>query len=137
MNREHIENMKAGREMDGLIAEKVLGWFWKKVPPDADGKNYGSCLVSKTLSDLLDSGDWDWPKKGKIDKYAYCKNYSTNISDAFEVVNTKAQQYTIKEPSNNGNVFVMIQIATKQGMATADTVPLAICRAAILATSEE
>lgn len=65
--------MDAGRELDQLIAQKVMGWR-KIYLPEEEGKRLG----------LL----WYWDKQegGLKTEAQSCPNYSTNIKDAFDLV---------------------------------------------------
>ena len=122
MTRDEILNMEAGREMDTLVAEKVMG-FPVKIG-DITGEPYHA-------------------------QFGYSMpNYSTNIAAAWMVVEKLQNQY----PAFN-LVWVKLQIlkpeialrrawrANFQGStlsdAFADTAPLAICRAALLAMLED
>src|SRR5512139_113235 len=49
MKREEILNMPAGREMDALIAEKVMGWHKGKY------HFYDGTSINEVVSDWLDS----------------------------------------------------------------------------------
>jgi hypothetical protein len=95
MTREEILNMPAGREMDALIAEKVI--------------------------------DPDWVKLKNL-----CPHYSTDIAAAWELVE-KMKYFTLYrgdgywECEYSGQYLESID---------AETAPLAICRAALLAVIE-
>jgi hypothetical protein len=112
MARDEILNMEAGREMDALVAEKVMGY--ERVP---DIKPYGF-------------GD------------AWLQHYSTDIAAAWQVVGKLENNDFWWEASNvvpNSDPIVYewkFVTVGRQGEACEFTAPLAICRAALLATLE-
>ena len=116
MTREEILNMPAGREMDALVAEKVMG---------ADTKQYYR----------LDGIPWH-----KHDLPAY----STEIDAAWKVIKGLEYNWNLcRDVGKCGSDYETAGdmnyrfIYTAPGMPmegiTADTAPLAICRAALLA----
>ena len=129
----NIDNMPAGREIDALIAEKVMGWvihsrntaWWVKV---ADENEVTTEVMGFTY--------------GK-DRFAP----STNIADAWEVVKKLQQHFFIdivvgrKAGKANGKFGVDVEIGhyDAEGWALvsmdAPEAPLAICRAALDLTS--
>jgi hypothetical protein len=117
MTRDEILKMKYGPELDALVAEKVFK-YWNV-------EMYEGKLVHG------ENNMNGWP--------VVTPHYSTEISAAWKVVENnfmtgtqelrigargKAFQFTCY---HNGN----------KGEAVAETAPLAICRAALLAVSEE
>lgn len=106
----NIDEMPAGREIDVLVAEKVMGWYYDP----------------------------------KLDTYATPENpgviaggvpyYSTNISAALEVIERLGELlgawFEIKGPRK---WLARCHCPNKQCTAIADTVSLAVCRAALKA----
>lgn len=121
LTREQIEKMEAGPEMDALVAERVFGWAgWKRaegdclhgIPPDATGRDrHGTCVP----------------------------NYSTHIAAAWIVVDKLARLSFGIDREQCFGVRYDVRCYDDPDMrdkvrATAETAPLAICRAALLAT---
>lgn len=117
-----IDEMPAGREMDALIALKVMGW--KLSPKKTDGiREFGSVwldengTVTRFQEDKRPPYDWDM-------EY-FCP--STNISSAWEVVEKLKLSLT---PTNKG--WSVSQHHLWEGpFGEGETAPLAICRAAM------
>lgn len=127
--------MKAGRELDALIAEKVMGW--KK-------------LYRK---DYTNVGDWhglDWMYENKQSAIYYdaqtCPSYSVDIAAAWEVVEKLSANrplsttlHVLASPGGNYcvNIFQNFMDSYGQwrqkdlGYVVEDTVPHAICLAAL------
>ncbi len=66
---------------------------------------------------------------------ATAPRHSSDIALAWKIL-AKCQTYKVGTPSNKGDVFAIVQIRGVSALATADTAPLAICRAALLAARE-
>lgn len=129
MTRIEIFQMEAGREMDALVAEKVMGWIEKKYPmgralywTDSDGHSQRACIEA-------------W-------------NPSTNISAAWEVIEKieGGQREMLCNLIHKGFGFTSLiweaELRECRGnhkyyIADATTAPLAICRAALLAVMEK
>jgi hypothetical protein len=124
MTRNEILNMEAGREMDALIAEKVMGISPQKVEgyPEFDDTR-----------EWVDIGDYVVYPEG----VGVCKrlpDYSTNIAAAWLVV----EHFCV-------GVFDIKLVTTVRGWkceiyhdrtevsANSEKAPLSICRAALLA----
>lgn len=121
MKREEILNMPAGREMDALIGEYVFGWKKGTFPVYEPMKSKHGDYIVRPIA-----------------------QYSTDIAVAWEVV---------EWIQKNGYSFELTEHADPQGdyilqvwrrdmerddfIARAETVPLAICRAALLAVVPE
>jgi len=117
-----IEDMKAGRELDALVAEKVMGW--KKV---------------KWL------GDYDWRDKDGEQPYTVrAWNPSTDIAAAWQVVEKIQERqgrdrfiiYLSSYWGTNSWVYkceFIMETVNKSVDGFADTAPLAICLAALRA----
>lgn len=126
--------MKAGRELDALIAEKVMGWKYR---------GYGN-------------GGGEWTFNGQ--KMAFgglnggsLPHYSTNIADAWMVVEKMGRwhgfDFMIVMPDPEQTFHLRTYEAgwyeaTNDGperrvVSDADTAPLAICLAALKAVNQE
>lgn len=112
MTRDEILNMPAGFKMDILIAEKVFDY------PEEVIRNNG----------FKKDGDW---MVGTI------KPYSTDIAAAWEVVDkayiTSLRRVVNNEPDTPA-LWQAFIYADPNLSGIASTAPLAICRAALLAT---
>ena len=144
MNAETIREMEAGRELDALVAEKVMkSHRWTETPPDYDGK-HGSdkILMPKDLT-------WDeaspWlPPRGPIG-HINLHHYSTDIAAAWEVVEKIHSRgwfadFCWRDDVCPGRVVWAIDFVTAAGKcvsADSESAPLAICRAALLAVMGE
>ena len=120
-----IDEIPAGREMDALIAEKVMGW--KPVPinhwlPEGKGRGDKPCL-------------WLFnhhPQYGEQTRSMCDFRPSTDISAAWEVaerIYQKGAQFSVKIGRPGGwRAWVGLNVGSD---AVAPTAPLAICRAAL------
>ncbi|SDY98057.1 BC1872 family protein [Hymenobacter psychrophilus] len=122
MTREEIEQMPAGREMDGLIAHMVIGAQTQVIESDW---RYDSQHMERRP-------DRPWE---------HMPYYSTEIGAAWDVVERldKTAQLCDVTRINGGATYLHhCEVWNTSGepyhRATADTAPLAICRAALLAT---
>lgn len=123
MTRDEILNMPAGRKIDALIAEYVMGW--KRVIRWS-GSDEISCLVHPT------DGSY-YPDEFQM--------WSKDVNSAFEVVENLREKlgtckfYTVVDPKQGNNIRAIFDpiLDDVNFEASADTVPLAICRAALLA----
>ena len=111
MTRDEILKMEAGRELDALVAEKVMG-----IPVKIGvitGEPYHA-------------------------KFGYLlPEYSHNIKHAWEVldkVKSGDPMVTFNSIDNKWLCGIWFKSRKQASIAYADTVPLAICRAALLAT---
>ena len=126
MTKDEILNMQAGREMDALIAEKVMGdnikrFIWKR---------YGK-------PDAIQDPDYGGPRY-----------FSTDIAAAWGVVEKMGYNWSLSRDvgrcgsdyETKGDMLYRF-IYTAPGMpmegVTAETFPLAVCRAALLAKAEQ
>ena len=129
--RDEILNMPAGREMDALVADRVMGLHMYK-PSDAAckliGIPYGTSLWK------VGNGDND---HGLF--LSGLPNYSTDIAAALEVVG-KATGFQLEfdyPESYFVSIWLMGHFRLPWPRAFAETAPLAICRAALLAVLED
>jgi len=116
MTRDEIMSMEAGREIDALIAEKVMGW---KRRPVWHGSDMKMCLIH--------------PSDGTYypDEFP---NYSEDISAAWAVVKSLDNQ--------NFDICILNTVGgwkceISGYIARNCPAPLAICRAALLVAMEE
>ena len=117
MTIEEIKNMLASREMDALITEKVFG-------------------VS-----TYQSFGGDYMIKSSTVKNLNCPHYSTNIEYAWKAVECACEYdnvFSIWNIAKDGSWRVRLTSRKEPAIfeASADTAPLAICRALLLATNE-
>lgn len=114
--------MKAGRELDALIAEKVMGWRNCEVSGWRETRAYGK-------PPYFDDSDPD-----------VCINdYSTNIADAWLVVEKfDTQNHTVRISNTMGGDWsCVIHGVWGEERVVAENVPLAICLAALKAVGVE
>ena len=130
--------MKAGRELDALIAEKVMGWSSQADGLYWDTGNHRTRLV---LGSII-------AKKRKEMGLENAQDFvfapSTNIADAWEVVEKlvstpgpNGDHHSVQVDYSGGAVVVIDENEDWQVSAIAGTVPLAICLAALKAVSQE
>ena len=122
MTKDEIRNIKAGREMDALIAEKVMGW--KKIVIGGVGWFVKESPLGMSYQYMTQSGDFE---------------PSTDIAAAWQVV----EKMSSRKDWDEHPVCIVRNYAFKDMWtvelrdydfdATAETAPLAICRAALLA----
>lgn len=124
MTRDDVLKMEAGREMDALIAEKVIGWTRKYVSEH-------------------DTQVWDSPNESVYLENAI-PHYSTDISAAWEVVEKMLEfekdvaghdQVIITRTDDCLKWYIEFRKPSWE-YAEAEALPLAICRAALLALLE-
>ncbi len=142
--------MLAGRELDALVAEKVMGWKWEEwTSPGHRGKTlydlqhlkagtiYFENSISPTYINVFSESHW-WPG-GEMG--ARClPHYSSAIAAAWEVVESIKQRgwswwmADTTDPSRPVGAHVR-RFPDKETFsnAYADRMPLAICRAALMA----
>jgi hypothetical protein len=120
MTHDEILNMSAGKEMDALIAQDLMGWIYY------DGWNHP--LANEVQGEL--------------------PSYSTDIAAAWEVVkkigeNKHRQWYLCTNFSAEFGNQIYAEIFERMDesefticSATAETAPLAICRAALIAVTK-
>lgn len=130
MKTDYIENMPAGREMDALIGEKVMGLCahdWKLVPHEDDD---GVCRICQKCH--LEFWGLCPPLYG-----CHYGSYSTDISAAWEVVE-KLRMFVLPFGKTDWcSTNIRNYRGAFENIAVADTAPLAICRAALLATLKD
>ena len=130
--------MKAGRELDALIAEKVMGWSSQADGLYWDAGNHRTRLV---LGSII-------AKKRKEMGLENAQDFvfapSTNIADAWEVVERlvstpgpNGDHHSVRVDYSGDAVVVIDENEDWQVSAIAATAPLAICLAALEAVSQE
>jgi len=133
----NIDDMPAGREMDALIAEKVMGWH-------SDGEKYPIyCFVNPTNNPIYDQ-IYVYKTKKDDDNGTpkACDSFSRNISAAWEVVEKmNTSDLGIELISMTGNTLWICHLYKRERgeviCDTSGTAPLAICRAALKAVEEK
>jgi hypothetical protein len=150
-SREQVEQMPAGPELNALIAEAVFGcddriyvrqyadkpWVPAFKPEWHVGREKLLMLCDVMLSDK---------EGGKWAKVAFAPPFSTDLTYAWKLVDAmnghhyfELSQFWLTGGSRGGmlgfqSAFRSFQ-ATMRDWAQADTAPLAICRAALLAAT--
>lgn len=118
--------MEAGRELDALVAEKVMGWSSQADGLYWDAGNHRTRLVLGSI--IAKKRD----EMGLENAHGFVFAPSTNIADAWEVVE-KADLWSLYGSIGDGPYRACIQFEDREGLMTADTAPLAICLAALKA----
>ena len=107
MTRDEILSMKPGRELDELVAEKVFKWRKVHGPKtDYDGPCESfDVLIPPTIDDPFPL----YPPKGAIKPWWFCRNWSTDISTAFEVwEHDRSEDWRMTLLYANGKYLAMI-----------------------------
>jgi len=128
--------MKAGRELDALIAEKVMGWSSQADGLYWDAGNHRTRLVLGSI--IAKKRD----EMGLENAHGFVFAPSTNIADAWEVVERFVSEgvvFIVKGDGLRTGDFnpKWTVLADNQPRTDADTAPLAICLAALKAVSQE
>src|SRR5262245_11217263 len=87
MTDEDIDNLQAGRELDALIAEKVMGWIWRACPDTfRPGRPWCRWLTEPDRN----LPKWDGVTEMRVDdlydEESSVLQYSTDIAAAWLVV---------------------------------------------------
>jgi len=126
--------MEVGRELDALVAEKVMGWKYSQVSPNTERffcREYGQ-----------QSGWWLRPEMDTEDGWACAKcsdvppSYSTDIGAAWEVVEKKGGCHLHWLADRQYWNCQFWGKPTFGGVGTATTAPHAICEAALKAVED-
>ena len=129
--------MKAGRELDALIAEKVMGtpkywsvWFACSHYGNFNGLDQAQAYAEKIQGDF----------KAHVLPYSDEPNYSTSIEAAWEVVERlvstpgpNGDHHSVRVDYSGDAVVVIDENKDWQVSAIASTAPHAICLAALRA----
>lgn len=161
LTREQIENMPAGKEMDALVAELVMGGFVKY--PEEWSKEKENWYWLHPKAGVLVGRPYLLPQITKEAMGMYSHQYeawkpSEDISAAWEVVEKINKMIYQKKLSYDYNYLTLDCLGFHDGYAAsfdsnlnaewyedienckfaahADTAPLAICRAALIAVLE-
>ncbi len=145
--------MEAGRELDALIAEKVMGWRWFRflnkcylIPPRNTETGFDPAHVLSHWDGEGKEGtpDLEWTTLSSYPNFRL-RHYSTDIAAAWEVVEkVQANGWTFHVDDvgfNNGIegkwrvLLTEAETGDKHVFADGDTAPHAICLAALKAMS--
>lgn len=125
LTREAIMALEAGPEIDALVAERVMGWTFG-CTPDPEG----------------DWASWNEPRPDDPTRQREVKcagwSPSTDIAAAWEVVEKMRPTHvgSLWTGIDEGHNACFGMYEYEERWAKADSMPLAICRAALLATLE-
>lgn len=132
MTRDEIVNMPAGREMDALVAEKVMG---EPKPIYVHPNLHIEYPKESTL------GNWrcyNIYEHGDVCEWNPLP-FSTDIASAWEVVEKLCNKYHVSiwtDFTHYGTALRTLGIDELVEVTAAPTAPLAICRAALLAVMD-
>lgn len=120
-----MTDLPAGRELDALVAEKVMGWRlvnYETYEPATTPEDYECAAYN-------DGWEWEgWDEVGEAWKW----RPSTDIAAAWQVV--EGFDVVTLERTAHGKWWASLWRQNDQnGSEGADTAPLAICRAALAA----
>lgn len=134
MKTDYIYDMPAGKEMDTLVAEKVMGLCahdWKLISNDDDGV----CRICQKCH--LEFWGLRPPVYG-----AHYGSYSTDISAAWEVVEKLSQTYGVEvslyDKLASCKILKEVKNDWKYELIAEqiyESTPLTICRSALLAVT--
>jgi hypothetical protein len=110
-----IRNMKAGKEIDEMIADKVFGEKFRK-------PTHGACCTCQDCGYAYEDCICGW---------------STYLEKAWEVLEEMGNSFFIDHTAPKLGIDVKIFIKEMVYWATADTIELAICKAALIAKFSE
>jgi hypothetical protein len=138
MNKEQISNMPAGREMDALIAERVMGMQWYSWTDEA----MGGIIRGLRFPDRFSYAVLEFYERTTIE-YPALEPYSTDVKAAWGVVEkmTPLYRFGLAQVESGRFWFAQFENIEHFGEWEAfesedETAPLAICRAALLAVLE-
>ena len=132
----NIDDMPAGRELDALVAERVMGFV--RVTDDTSDYNHvrhGNEVLLPPGATLHSLQEW-LPRKGQIPfGYFVTQRYSTDIAAAWRVWSLPQHKGWLLEQGGDCQTVYEGWRDMEDGiwLASADTAPLAICRAALKA----
>ena len=140
-----MSDLPAGRQLDALVAEKVMGYVWRTAGTE---ESFGRLLVESPIS--LPMASMTEPSNGveplRIDAFGSVLSYSTNIAAAWLVVEKLIADGWFIDMTHEGTWRVRLtkHFPMKRGKwqpslepeAVLDvSLPLAICRAALKAVA--
>lgn len=142
-----MSKYQAGRELDALVAEKVMGWLWLGRqdhkwlgPPSQLGETDPTYGTIRRATDIDEpERPWWLENATEFGDLRVVPHYSTDIAAAFLVVeklNAAVRypeiQFAPTEP--NGEELWCVSLVNPADVeVVAETAPLAICRAALAA----
>lgn len=129
--------LKPSRELDALIAEKVMGWVKVERQEQLEGKTWNGKPFTIEQFHNICSMDIAWLVNGELSLHEQ-PHCSTDISAAWEVVSKLQTQFNLiridrNEMKNLWTVIVSDEAMEKTTLAYGDTAPHAICLAALKA----
>ena len=133
-----VREMKPGRELDALVAEKIFDKQFYRAPMTEWRGRY----VYKEFWDDPNSYYNEWHRSQEIGEWEYCgPNYSTDISAAWEVLG-KFQLRLENVGYGDKKYHVIIHKFDEDGEFSefdsfAETAPHAICIASLLAMEDK
>jgi len=137
----NIDNMPAGREMDALVG-KAIGAepkkCWEILNADETATAFSAesrWEAERFLRDHLNRMPDSWLKDYHVGHWDFYKSYSTNIAAAWEVVEKLKDKniFFIIHPWVDKCLLEVYGDSYRRGNLSADTAPLAICRASLKA----
>lgn len=133
-------DLPPGRELDALVAEKVMGYRREKAPPDANGENGGTDVL---VPPDYEVASWAYPPLGGIALTYFVPRFSTDLTAAWRIVNklttTTKQWFRINVFSTGCTAtFEVIGAGDRDFEVSAESfeVPHAICLAALKAAEK-
>jgi len=123
-----MTDLPAGRALDALVAEKVMGWVWAKNTHHASGAtSYDLILKDEVYSGLivLEKPDIEADYKGP--------EFSTDLAAAWRVVEHAPGLFHVLQYKEGWLVTIYNPKTSEMWQGDAPTAPLAICRAALQA----
>jgi hypothetical protein len=142
LTREQIENMAAGREMDALVAEHVMGFravgYYGPTKPNGMHQDYERF---ETAAQAMERYVQHWPEYSRPAEVDLCHwkenwgplfvgEYSTDIAAAWDVVDALQAGLCFElRRRPDGGFWCWFG---ERMSAEAESAPLAICRAALL-----
>lgn len=141
MTRDEILQVGAGYELDRFIANKVMGW------QETSDAIYETRLDKSFVVAVDDFDVCDGKRRvflqSKWRGEAWRWEPSINIADAWDIINKMIEDGTFINLGHGGLVW-RVNISTRHlyerlefMSVTAETAPLSICRAALIATLED
>jgi hypothetical protein len=123
-------SMNAGREMDALVAEKVMGWT-RVVGQNELGEEYTEIRDAQG-----ETMGWAWgePELAEVDAVP---RYSTDIAEAWRALEKLGGTFDLAYLADVSLWQACFSDTDPIGEAMADTAPLAICLAALKAVGAE
>jgi len=138
-----IDHMPAGREMDALVAERVMGWKWARwYQPFYDGVVRTLVPLGNTL--LEQYGEADGSEPLRYQYYWRCPNYSTTDIVAAWGVNRQGWEWSFDESplglyiavrSSEGAEYLAV-VTWEETQTYEGAYALGRCRAALKAVHE-